>query len=159
VHNYILGVQWDLLAEVCSSRSGTVSLGYACLEMSGLGDASTAGTSGAYSRVIAAGTVHLAWGESMRRRTEDSGGGARKPVTAPAALSVGARVRTPLSTASGTAGEGLPVEAGVIVDDFGESLVPEDHYGRDWAITKRWAIALDSGSLVFRNDHELERET
>jgi len=76
-----------------------------------------------------------------------------------ARLTVGTRVRTYSSANSrGTAAQPASA-AGVIVDDFGEALASHDHYGRDWALTKRWAIALDTGSLVFRNDNELERES
>jgi hypothetical protein len=68
-------------------------------------------------------------------------------------LAVGARVRT------GSAGDTQRWnETGVIVDDFGEILDPLHHYGRDWALTKRWAVALDNGALVFRHDNELDPE-
>jgi len=44
----------------------------------------------------------------------------------------------------------------VIVVDHGDVVVGGGHaYGRDWALPRRWAIALDDGSLVFRNDDEL----
>lgn len=52
-----------------------------------------------------------------------------------------------------------PLAAGVIVDDFSESLAAHDGYGRDWAITRRWAVALDGGSLIFRDDEDLEPES
>ncbi len=75
-------------------------------------------------------------------------------------LAVGIRVRTSNSTDSAKAKTAdSSIEAGVIVDDFGDVLAPHDHYGRDWALSKRWAIALDSGSLVFRDDKDLELES
>lgn len=74
-------------------------------------------------------------------------------------LAVGTRVRTHTSTEAKKAAESPSIEAGVIVDDFGDVLAPHDHYGRDWALSKRWAIALDSGSLVFRDDKDLELES
>ncbi|MBJ8343011.1 hypothetical protein JGU71_29440 [Antrihabitans sp. YC3-6] len=84
------------------------------------------------------------------------GGVARNSSTVPVAFAVGTRVRTsPSATADGMRSV---EQTGVIVDDFGEVLAPHDQYGRDWALTKRWAVALDSGSLVFRDDDELEHE-
>ncbi|MFH5229551.1 hypothetical protein [Antrihabitans spumae] len=74
-------------------------------------------------------------------------------------LTVGARVRTTTSHDDGDAHAEAPeFVSGVIVDDFGEVLTPHDHYGRDWARTKRWSIALDSGQLVFRHGEELVPE-
>ncbi|KAA0022261.1 hypothetical protein [Antrihabitans cavernicola] len=74
----------------------------------------------------------------------------------PVAWSVGARVRTRHSRDTDLAPEQWPVVSGVIVDDFGDGADPADsEYGRDWAHKRRWAIALDSGSLIFRNDAEL----
>lgn len=73
-------------------------------------------------------------------------------------FAVGTRVvcRMPLDASSST--DAALYAAGVIVDDFGDVLVAHDSYGRDWAISKRWAVALDGGSLVFRDDDELDRE-
>ncbi|OAK53777.1 hypothetical protein [Rhodococcoides kyotonense] len=50
---------------------------------------------------------------------------------------------------------GVEQEAGTIVEDFAESLCSGDALGRTWARPKRWAIALDSGTLVFADDSEL----
>lgn len=82
-----------------------------------------------------------------------------KEAVAGGTFALGARVRlTPLDSPQSD-DETSTDATGVIVDDFGEPLVSFDHYGRDWAHTKRWAIALDSGALVFRNDSELELDT
>ncbi|TSD99209.1 hypothetical protein FOS14_12645 [Skermania sp. ID1734] len=43
---------------------------------------------------------------------------------------------------------------GNIVDDFGEGPDPSA-FGRDWATTRRWAVALEDGRLLFRNSAEL----
>lgn len=94
----------------------------------------------------------------MRRRSAGDSTGPTESVGEHVGLAVGTRVRTHPSSNTGTATNQHPRESGIIVDDFGEVLATHDHYGRDWALTKRWAIALDSGSLVFRNDIELERE-
>jgi hypothetical protein len=42
--------------------------------------------------------------------------------------------------------------AGTIVDDYADLVVPIEQLGRDWAPTHRWAIALDTGVLVFVDD-------
>jgi hypothetical protein len=89
-------------------------------------------------------------------KERDTGSGPAEQLGAGAALTVGTRVRTYISVDSDT--EGAVREAGVIVDDYGEVLAPHEH-GRDWALTKRWAIALDNGALVFRDDNELERDS
>jgi len=76
-----------------------------------------------------------------------------------ARLAVGSRVITPHSRDSSRPEDEWPRVAGVIVDDFSETLVAHHEYGRDWAITRRWAVALDEGSLVFRDDEHVERES
>lgn len=91
----------------------------------------------------------------MKKRDAATGGAPVPPSRGEPAFAVGTRVRT---YATPTADADQVHETGVIVDDFGEVLGPHDHYGRDWALTKRWAIALDTGSLVFRDDSELEHE-
>ncbi|OZC83983.1 hypothetical protein CH254_24180 [Rhodococcus sp. 06-412-2C] len=48
------------------------------------------------------------------------------------------------------------VVGGTIVEDFADSLIPRDRLGRDWAQPHRWAIALDSGVLVFVDDSDLD---
>ncbi len=47
------------------------------------------------------------------------------------------------------------VVGGSIVEDFADSLVPGDRMGREWALPHRWAIALDTGVLVFVDDNDL----
>ncbi|WP_374101132.1 hypothetical protein [Antrihabitans sp. YC2-6] len=76
----------------------------------------------------------------------------------PAPTSVGSRVVTRHSSDSELAADQWPKAAGIIVDDFGDTAGHDNSYGRDWAITRRWAIALDDGPLVFRNDNEIEAE-
>ncbi|MFE5707837.1 hypothetical protein [Rhodococcus koreensis] len=74
-------------------------------------------------------------------------------------FSVGTRVKTRHSADHELAEKKWPLEVGVIVDDFaGVQDISNDSYGRDWAVSRRWAIALDSGPLVFRNDDDLEPE-
>lgn len=62
--------------------------------------------------------------------------------------SVGAEV-TVTARPSGT------VERGRIVDDFGDGMLPAEQTGRDWAPARRWAIALESGRLVFADTQDL----
>ncbi|WP_089252181.1 hypothetical protein [Rhodococcoides kyotonense] len=45
--------------------------------------------------------------------------------------------------------------AGTVVEDFGELPASEKSWGRDWALPRRWAIALDGGTLVFAAENEL----
>lgn len=86
---------------------------------------------------------------------DTANGSAGQPSTPPQ-LAVGARVRVLPPTAPTDESESSAHPVGVVVDDFRESLAAFDRYGRDWAHTKRWAVALESGTLVFRNDEELE---
>jgi len=44
----------------------------------------------------------------------------------------------------------------VVIEDHSDVVADTGAVGRDWALPRRWAIALDDGSLVFRNDDELE---
>ncbi|WP_027507187.1 hypothetical protein [Rhodococcus sp. UNC23MFCrub1.1] len=46
-------------------------------------------------------------------------------------------------------------ERGRIVEDFGDSVLPAERTGRTWAQARRWAIALDSGRLVFADTGDL----
>lgn len=48
------------------------------------------------------------------------------------------------------------VVGGTIVEDFADSLISGDRLGRDWAQPQRWAVALDSGVLVFVDDSDLD---
>jgi hypothetical protein len=34
--------------------------------------------------------------------------------------------------------------------------VSPQSYGRDWALSRRWAIALDDGNLIFRDNEDLD---
>lgn len=61
---------------------------------------------------------------------------------------VGADV-TVTESESGTA------ERGRIVDDFGAAALSAEVTGRSWAPARRWAIALDSGRLVFADSEDL----
>ncbi|MCZ4618397.1 hypothetical protein [Rhodococcus qingshengii] len=47
------------------------------------------------------------------------------------------------------------VAAGTVVDDYADSLLPPGQLGRTWAPTRRWAIALDDGRLVFAADNDI----
>lgn len=52
------------------------------------------------------------------------------------------------------------VLAGIIVEDYADSLLAADDLGRDWAQPHRWAVALDTGVLIFVDDADLvEGET
>jgi len=71
-------------------------------------------------------------------------------------VGVGVRVSTRRTWGSRPVGDpGLRV-AGVIIDDHSDIVADAGAVGRDWALPRRWTIALDDGSLVFRNDDELE---
>jgi len=71
-------------------------------------------------------------------------------------IAVGVRVRTRRTWGSGLVGDPGLRAAGVVIEDHGDVVADAGAVGRDWALPRRWAIALDDGSLVFRNDHELE---
>lgn len=74
-------------------------------------------------------------------------------------LTVGSRVKTRHSLEENLPANKWPKVSGVIVEDFGEVKdVSDAEYGRDWAVSKRWAVALDDGNLVFRDDPDLEAE-
>lgn len=74
-------------------------------------------------------------------------------------FSVGTRVKTRHSADSELPQEKWPIEAGVVVEEFGGvQEINDASYGRDWGVSRRWAIALDSGLLVFRDDTDLEPE-
>jgi len=71
-------------------------------------------------------------------------------------VAVGVRVSTRRTWGSGLVGDpGLPT-SGVIIEDHSDVVAGDGAFGRDWALPRRWAIALDDGSLVCRNDDELE---
>ncbi|MGU3438143.1 hypothetical protein ACNHUS_34685 [Actinomycetes bacterium M1A6_2h] len=61
----------------------------------------------------------------------------------------------PQSVGPGSVGaDPASVERGRIVDDFGVVL-SADAAGRTWAPARRWAVALDSGRLVFADTADL----
>lgn len=66
-------------------------------------------------------------------------------------LRVGARVRAGSSGSDSTSDAVL----GTVVDDYAGTLTG-DTGGRTWAVPHRWAVALDDGRLVFRDDADLE---
>ncbi len=48
-------------------------------------------------------------------------------------------------------------QSGVIIEDYSDLLEDTAHtYGRDWAIIRRYAIALDDGSLIFRDTNPID---
>jgi hypothetical protein len=51
-------------------------------------------------------------------------------------------------------GSEAPV-SGRIGDDFGDQSAAHRGLGRDRATPRRWAVALESGTLVFADDDEL----
>lgn len=46
--------------------------------------------------------------------------------------------------------------AGTIVEDFVDVLSASNDLGRDWAQPRRWAVALETGVLVFVDDADLD---
>lgn len=46
--------------------------------------------------------------------------------------------------------------AGTIVEDFINVLSASNDLGRDWAQPRRWAVALETGVLVFVDDADLD---
>ncbi len=69
-------------------------------------------------------------------------------------VAVGVRVSTRRTWGSGLVDD--PGLRGVIIEDHSDVVAGAGAFGRDWALPRRWAIALDDGPLVFRNDDELE---
>lgn len=51
-----------------------------------------------------------------------------------------------------TSSEAGTYERGRIIDDYGDEIPSA---GRTWAPARRWAIALDSGRLVFADTKDL----
>ncbi|WP_255221380.1 hypothetical protein [Rhodococcus wratislaviensis] len=68
-------------------------------------------------------------------------------------------MRTPHSLDPELPADQWPLAAGVIIEDFTSSggLSPKA-YGRNWALSRRWAIALDDGNLIFRDSEDLDDE-
>ncbi len=76
-----------------------------------------------------------------------------------APLSVGARVSTRHSRVFGLPEHLWPRHSGVIVEDYSDLLAhTTPSYGRSWALTRRYAIALDDGSFIFRDPINLDPE-
>lgn len=61
---------------------------------------------------------------------------------------VGARVTVTHADAD-PGSDGHATSPGVVVEDFGAEVLSGDDLGRDWGLARRWAVALDSGRLVF----------
>ncbi|WP_261949393.1 hypothetical protein [Rhodococcus sp. T9N] len=75
------------------------------------------------------------------------------PERKPAPITVGTRVTvTPPAAPDHPAQR---VETGTVVDDYADSLLAQGELGRTWAPTRRWAIALDDGRLVFAADNDI----
>ncbi|MFY2789167.1 hypothetical protein [Rhodococcus sp. KRD162] len=69
-------------------------------------------------------------------------------------LTVGSRVKVLIRTPATDDADGQETrEAGAIVEDFG--VQPSDSTSREWAVARRWAVALDSGRLVFADNEDL----
>lgn len=69
-------------------------------------------------------------------------------------LTVGARVKVRIHTTDTDGKTGQDAyETGAIVEDFG--VQTPDATSRDWAVARRWAVALDSGRLVFADNEDL----
>lgn len=74
-------------------------------------------------------------------------------------LAVGTRVSVRRSAVPGLPEHMWPRQPGVIIADYSDVVddAAQD-YGRDWAISRRYAVALDDGCLVFLDDTSLEAE-
>ncbi|MFC8181595.1 hypothetical protein ACFULT_22180 [Rhodococcus sp. NPDC057297] len=51
------------------------------------------------------------------------------------------------------------VLAGTIVEDYADVVVPVEMLGRNWAPVSRWAVALETGVLVFVDDADIVEDT
>jgi len=71
----------------------------------------------------------------------------------PAPITVGTRVTVTAPPALDHSEQ--QVEAGTVVDDYADSLLAPSELGRTWAPTRRWAIALDDGRLIFATDNDI----
>ncbi|WP_241997542.1 hypothetical protein [Rhodococcus sp. SMB37] len=68
-------------------------------------------------------------------------------------------MRTPHSLDTELPADQWPLASGVIIEDFaGSGRLDPKAYGRDWALPRRWAIALDDGNLIFRDSENLDDE-
>ncbi|MGF0311251.1 hypothetical protein BH92_26580 [Rhodococcoides fascians A21d2] len=69
-------------------------------------------------------------------------------------LTVGSRVKVHIRTPGTDENAGQEAyESGAIVEDFGVQAA--DTTSREWAVARRWAVALDSGRLVFADNEDL----
>lgn len=69
-------------------------------------------------------------------------------------LTVGARVKVRIRTPATDDNAAQDVyETGAIVEDFG--VQASETTSREWAVARRWAVALDSGRLVFADNEDL----
>ena len=69
-------------------------------------------------------------------------------------LTVGSRVKVRIRTpGTDENAEQDAHETGAIVEDFGVQAA--DTTSREWAVARRWAVALDSGRLVFADNEDL----
>ena len=69
-------------------------------------------------------------------------------------LTVGARVKVRIHSTDADDNAGHDAyETGAIVEDFG--VQTPDTTSREWAVARRWAVALDSGRLVFADNEDL----
>lgn len=75
------------------------------------------------------------------------------PERKPAPITVGTRVTVTPPAAHDHAEQ--PLETGTVVDDYADSLLTPGELGHTWAPTRRWAIALDDGRLVFAADNDI----
>lgn len=69
-------------------------------------------------------------------------------------FTVGAHVKVRYSADADLPKQKWPKESGVVMDDFGEQST--DTTTRTWAVAHRWAVALDSGRLVFVDSADME---
>ncbi|CCQ14632.1 putative uncharacterized protein [Rhodococcus sp. AW25M09] len=69
-------------------------------------------------------------------------------------LTVGSRVKVHIQTPANDDDAGQDsYETGAIVEDFG--VQAPDSTSREWAVARRWAVALDTGRLVFADNEDL----
>lgn len=68
------------------------------------------------------------------------------------AINIGDRVQI---TVPDPDSQGSARAAGVVIEDYADMTTDSDSAGRDWALVRRWAIALDDGRLTFANDQDI----
>lgn len=69
-------------------------------------------------------------------------------------LAVGAHVKVRYSSDAELSREQWPKESGVVKEDFGDQQATVSD--RDWALARRYAVALDDGRLVFVDPEDIE---